>query len=311
MRGAHPAVVVVGGGAMGGLLAARLAAAGVPASVLDVDAALVRAIEADGLRVEGDAPVSGRPRAATDPGDLPPADLLFVFVKAHHTASAAQLVRPLVGGRTVVATLQNGWGNADVLAEVFPPERLVVGVTYHSATVAAPGRIAHTGRGPTFVGPYRPGDPLTASEEVARVLASADIEATVTKAVLTEIWRKLVLNAAALPVAALTGLRAAELARPSPALDLVDALAAEAVAVARGLGHAIELSERLERIHATLAGAGLGKPSMLQDVEARRKTEVDVINGAVMKLARELGTPVPLNEAMVALVHGLERSWER
>jgi 2-dehydropantoate 2-reductase len=127
----------------------------------------------------------------------------------------------------------------------------------------------------------------------------------------TEIWRKLVLNAATLPTAALTTLRAGELGVPGPMLDLVDALAAEAVAVAQAQGLAIELDERVERIHATLERAGAGKPSMLQDAEAHRKTEVERINGAVVAAGDASGVAVPLNRAMLALIGGLERSWRR
>jgi 2-dehydropantoate 2-reductase len=207
-----------------------------------------------------------------------------------------------------VATLQNGWGSADVLAEVFDPARLVVGVTYHSATVTGPARVAHTGRGATFVGPYVEGGGLAPTQTVAAVLGGGGIEARVVPAVRPEIWRKLVLNAAALPVSALTGLRAGELAQSGVTLALVDSIAAEAVAVARALGYPIDLAERLERIHAALAGAGMGKPSMLQDVEARRRTEIDVINGAVVERGEAHGVDVRTNRAMVALVKGLERS---
>jgi 2-dehydropantoate 2-reductase len=93
--------------------------------------------------------------------------------------------------------------------------------------------------------------------------------------------------------------------------SIVDSLAAEAVQVAQSMGLQLELAERTARIHAVLAGAGQGKPSMLQDVEARRKTEVEVVNGAVVRAAAERGIDVPLNSTMCALVHGIERSWTR
>jgi 2-dehydropantoate 2-reductase len=133
----------------------------------------------------------------------------------------------------------------------------------------------------------------------------------VTPHIKTEIWKKLILNAATLPTAALTGLRAGELAQPGSMLDLVDALAAEAVQVARAQGYAIDPTERIERIHTVLAGAGAGKASMLQDAEARRKTEIEVVNGAVVRAAEKMGLDVPLNRAMVALIAGLERGWQR
>ena len=301
---------IVGAGAMGGLWASRLAHGGATVTVMDVAAEVIAAIASRGLILESAAGLeTAFPAATTDPGAIGPVGVVFFFVKAHHTAAAAELARPLIGPDTIVVSLQNGWGNADVLASVFPPERLVVGVTYHSATVLEPGRVNHSGRGATFAGPYQDDAPLAGAEAVGRLLTGAGLDTTVTAAVKTEVWKKLILNAATLPTAALTGLRAGALGQPGSLLDLVDALAVEAVRVAQAQGFAIEEAERIARIHAVLAGAGTGKPSMLQDTEARRKTEIEVINGAVVQAAERLGIDVPLNQAMVALIGGLERAW--
>jgi len=305
-------IAIVGGGAMGGTWAGRLANAGHEVVIVDVATDLVAAIRLSGLTVETTGgTITTHPQATTDPTSVGHVDAVFVFVKAQHTRSAADLARPLVGAKTTLISLQNGWGNADVLAETFAAEQMVVGVTYHSATVRAPAHVAHTGSGPTYLGPYLDGADVARAEAVAELLRVAGIEPTVTASVKTEIWNKLVLNAATLPTSALTGLTAGELGQPGPMLDLVDALASEAVVVAIALGHAIDRDERLERIHSVLAGAGSGKASMLQDVEGRRKTEIDVINGAVVRNAALMGVDVPLNRAMVALIDGLERSWAR
>ncbi len=304
-------IAIVGGGAMGGTFGVRLANAGHDVTIVDVDADLVKAITADGVHVDtADGPLHARVSATTDTAGAGIQDMVLVFVKAQHTPSAAAGLAPMVGHETAVASLQNGWGNADVIAEFVPVGQLVIGVTYHSATVIGRGHVKHSGQGTTFVGPYD-GDDLGHARRVADALESAGMEVTVTADVRTEIWRKLVLNAATLPTAALTTLRAGELGLPGPMLDLVDALAAEAVAVARAQGLAIELDERVERIHATLERAGAGKPSMLQDTEARRKTEVERINGAVVAAGDSAGVPVPLNRAMLAMIGGLERSWRR
>ena len=302
----------MGAGAMGGLWAARLAAAGNEVIVVDVAPAVLEAVARDGLALQtGETSETARVEATSDPGAVGTVDAVFFFTKAQHTAGAAALARPMVGPETSVVSLQNGWGNADTLVGTYAPAQLVIGVTYNSATVLAPGRVAHTGKGATFVGPYGDDADLERAERVGALLTAAGLEATATPSVKTEIWKKLVLNAATLPTAALTGLRAGELGQPGPLLDLVDALAREAVAVARGRGYAIEAQERVERIHAVLAGAGAGKGSMLQDVEARRKTEIEVINGAVVRAAEALGIDVPLNRAMLALIGGLERGWAR
>jgi 2-dehydropantoate 2-reductase len=219
------------------------------------------------------------------------------------------MARSLVGAGTTVVSQQNGWGNADVLAGVYLPVQLVIGVTYHSAMVLEPGCVAHTGKGPTVVGPYLDGVPLDRAERVGALLSGAGIDTAVTPQVKTEVWKKLILNAATLPTASLTRLRAGDLGQPGPMRDLVDAVAAEATAVAQAQGYDIDRQERIDRIHTVLAGAGQGKGSMLQDVEARRKTEIEVINGAVVRAAERAGIDVPLNRAMVALIGGLERGW--
>ena len=305
-------IAIVGGGAMGGVWAVRLANSGNAVAIIDVAQPLVDAINSQGLVVQGkEDTVQARLRATSSPKEVGEVDTVFFFVKAQHTASAAELARPLVTSSTTVVSLQNGWGNADVLARTFVPEQIVVGVTYHSATVLAPARVAHTGKGPTYLGPYSDTAGLERSESASQLLNAAGIENTATMNVKTEIWKKLILNAATLPTAALTGLRSGELGQPGEMLDLVDAVASEAVRVAQALGYDIERSERLERIHSILAGAGAGKASMLQDVEARRKTEIEVVNGAVLKAAERVGVDVPLNRSMIALVHGLERSWQR
>jgi 2-dehydropantoate 2-reductase len=303
-------VAIVGGGAMGGVWAGRLAAAGNDVTVIDASAQVVDAIRNHGLLVESAGGTETSKVAATrEPAEVGEVDVAFFFVKANHTASAAEAALPLVGPSTTVVSLQNGWGNADVLAGTFPPEQIVVGVTYHSATVRAPGRVAHTGKGETFLGPYVDGAPLDPANQVAELMGSGGLPATVAAGVKTEIWKKLILNAATLPTAALTRLCAGDLGQHAEMLELVDALATEAVRVAQALGYQIERDERIARIHAILAGAGKGKASMLQDVEAGRKTEIEVINGAVVRTAAAQGVDVPLNWAMVALVHGLERSW--
>ena len=162
-------VVVVGGGAMGGTFAAAIADLGHATAIVDVSHAVLDAIAQEGLRiVTPDGERTVHLPATDDPATLGTADIVLVFVKAAHTRSAAGMLAPILGPDTVVASLQNGWGNADVLAESVPASQLAVGVTYHSATVAAPGVVRHTARGPTFVGPYVDGSEPTGAERVAR-----------------------------------------------------------------------------------------------------------------------------------------------
>lgn len=303
-------VLVVGGGAMGCLFAAEIARSGSNVTVLEAAGPIMAALNGRGVQLvrDGDT-VATEVRAIGDPGEAGEVDVAFVFVKAQHTAAVASQAAGYLSETTTVASLQNGWGNADALAQVIPADQLVCGVTYHSCTVLEPGQVAHTACGPTFIGPYLASGEMSRAGAVAGLLAGAGFEVTATPDVHTEIWKKLVLNAATLPVAALTGLCTGALGSHAEALSLVDTLTAEAVAVGRARKLDVSFEERVSRIHTALAGGGSGRASMLQDVQARRKTEVEVINGAIVRAAADLGLAVPLNEAMVALIHGLEESW--
>lgn len=305
-------VAIMGGGAMGGLWAGLLGTADVDVTIVDVAPQVVEAIRSEGLIITSAEGVQHtRPSACGDPADVGVVDIVYFFTKAHHTAAAASLARPLVADDTTVVSLQNGWGNSDVIGKALGEGRLVSGVTYQSARVDGPGRITHTSAGPTTVGPFATDATMARSEVIATLQSRAGIQTTATSGVRTEIWKKVVLNTATLPTSALTGLLAGELGRPGAMLDLADAIAVEAVGILRAAGYDIDADERVAFINGLLGRAGSGKASMLQDVEAKRKTEIDVVNGAIVRQAEALGLDAPINRAMVALVGGLERSWAR
>jgi 2-dehydropantoate 2-reductase len=273
---------------------------------VDVAVPLVDKINSDGITVvRGDDETVTQVPATTDPASVGPVDLVVFCVKCYHTSSAADAARPLVGAGTVVASLQNGWGNGDVLAGVFPPEQIVVGVTYNSGTVLDVGRVAHPGVGPTTVGSFTDGEG-GGPERLAEALTDGGLEATVASPIRPEIWKKLILNAATLPTAALIGMNAGALTAHPEMKELVSETAREAVAVARALGYDIDEQERIDAIHGLLERAGPARGSMLQDFEAGRRTEIDVINGAVVRAAGDTDVPVPINRAFVALVKGWE-----
>jgi 2-dehydropantoate 2-reductase len=299
-------IAVVGAGAMGSIFGAALARGGDEVTLVDVAEPLVEKINADGVTVvRGDERTTTRLTATTDPSEVGPVDAVVFFVKCYHTASAAKLAQPLVGPDTLVASLQNGWGNGEVLAAAFPPERVVVGATYNSGLLVEPGVVMHPADQPTVVGAFGDGD-TDGAERLAAALDRAGLETTVVTPVRPEIWKKLILNAATLPPAAVTGMNAGALGAHEPMRELVAETAREATAVAQALGYPIDPEERVETILALLERAGPTKGSMLQDFEAGRRTEVDVINGAVVKAADDQGVPVPLNRAFVALVKGWE-----
>ena len=301
-----PRVAVVGAGAMGSIFGAAFGDAGSDTVFIDDSAPLVKRLRERGLViVDEDREREIEVSATTDPGPIGFVDLVLFLVKCYRTESAAKLARPLVGPETIVASFQNGSGNGEVLARFFSAEQMVVGATYDSGTVLAPGRVAHTYKAETFIGPYV-GESVDHARWIADLLAAGGFRVTATPTVREAIWEKLVMTSATLPTAALTGLTSGALGDHKPMLDLVDGIALEAVETAHAAGYELESDKQLHNIRLALVGEG--KASMLQDVESGRQTEIDVINGAVLREAEARQVDVPLNRAMVALIKGWERA---
>jgi len=299
--------ILGGGGAMGGIFGAWLSRAGNDVHLIDVARPAIAAINAHGLTVEekdGTAPVFRLP-ATDDPAAVGPVDLIITFVKCYHTQAAVQAARPMIGAQTTILSLQNGWGNADRIAAVAGAKRVLVGLTYHAGTLIAPGRVKHPGAGMTFVGELS-GDISPRLQLIAATLGAAGFDTTPSPRILDEVWKKLALNCCTLPTSALLRFMAHELVAFPTAKDAMALILTEVVAVAQAKGIALDHDERWAAITGLLETAIGGKASMLQDVEAQRQTEIDVINGAIVTAGHEAGVPTPVNALMVAMVTALQ-----
>ncbi len=299
-------IVVVGAGAMGCLFGAHLARSGNRVTLVDVDRATVRALRERGVRLHQGDGVEEIPVEAACPGEPMAAPaLVLVFVKAPHTGSALPTVRSLLGPDTRVLTLQNGLGAAEVLAEAVPAGRLLVGTTAQGATLLAPGEVRHGGRGDTVLGPYRDPDPF--AEAAAGALSDAGLPARAVDDPWPWVWRKLAVNCAINPVTALTGIRNGPVARVPHAaalvLDVVEEVARTARACGVDLGDPRALGEQVLGIARATAS---NRSSMGQDVDRRARTEIDYINGAVVREADRRGVDVPVNRTLWRLIRTLE-----
>jgi 2-dehydropantoate 2-reductase len=304
-------VCIVGCGAVGSLFAANLAQlADVEVWAYDPAADHVAAINAGGLRLSGAGDVVGRLRATSDPADLPPCDFGIVATKAMHTEAAiAATAHAFRDG--AVATVQNGLGNEETLAAHVA--RVIRGTTFPAGKLLAPGHVQWDVRGDTTLGPFEPQPaPL---EDVARLADACSRGGMPTQAVPDARgpqWRKVIFNAATNPVGALTGLTHGRVCERPALRSLVSALVGEGKAVAAALG--VELDADPESLidHAARPDVAYDhKASMLQDVEAKRATEIDYLNGGIVRFGREHGVPTTLNEAIWALVKGVEQSWQQ
>jgi 2-dehydropantoate 2-reductase len=303
-------IAILGGaGAMGMVVGAKLAQAGQDVTLVDVFAQAVDSINTQGLRVDdkqtGEQVVVKNVKATTDPSSAGVQDLVMVFVKCYHTESAIHQAAPLIGPNTTVMTIQNGWGNGPHIAGIVGEDKVVIGLTYHSATALGPGHALHTGKGVSHVGELS-GKITPRLEAIAAAFNAAGLITETTEQVLPEIYMKLALNCCTLPTSALLRFEAHQLVAHDGTLDLMRGILREVVAVANAQGISLDYLERWNAITALLKKAVGGKSSMLQDVEKQRQTEIDVINGAIVTAGRRLGIATPYNESMVWLVKSLE-----
>jgi 2-dehydropantoate 2-reductase len=301
-------VCVVGGGVIGSLFAAHLARVG-DVWVLTRREAHARALEQDGLRVSGRADFTVRVRASADAADLPEVDLAIVATKATGLDAAARALSGHVPGATVM-TVQNGLGAEEVVRRhgAWP---LLSGVTFMSGTRHADTHVEYILDTETWLGPYAHTTVEDASE-VADLLVSSGLKARAFPDLRPAQWSKLIFNATVNTVAALTGLPhdshfAAE-EQHSDLGHLVRDLVDEGKRVAAQVGVELEEDPWEMNVLATRRGSA-HFPSMLEDVEARRLTEVDLITGALVREADRVRVPVPLHTAMYRLIKAREDSW--
>ncbi|WP_428391075.1 ketopantoate reductase family protein [Lichenicoccus sp.] len=303
-------VAILGGcGAMGGLFGGWLARAGLDVTLVDVSTEAVETINRSGLRIDEDGSTATiQVAASSQPEEIGTVDLILTFVKCYHTADAVSAALPMMHADTVVLSLQNGWGNAERIAEIAGRGRVVAGLTYHSCTLVAPGHLRHAGSGPTHIGELD-GTSTPRLQAVSDALASAGFEVSVSAHIVDEIWKKLALNVCTLPTAALLGFPAHQLNQHEGTRDTMRALLSEVGQVARAQGIQLDEAERWEAITGLLDRAVGARGSMVQDVEARRPTEIDVINGAIVTAGRRYDIATPFNSAMVWMIQSLQESY--
>jgi len=252
--------------------------------------------------------VVGRLSVTSDPGELPACDFGIVATKAMHTEPAiAATAHAFADG--AVCSVQNGIGNEETLAGHVP--RVIRGTTFPAGRIVEPGHVQWDVKGDTTIGPFEPSP--APFEEVERLAEACTRAGLPTEAVVDARgpqWRKLIFNAATNPVGALTGLTHGRVCEDPALRRFVSGLVDEGKAVAAAQQIVLDADPEELIDHAAKPEVAYDhKASMLQDVEARRETEIDYLNGGIARFGREHGVPTPLNEAILALVKGLEKSW--
>jgi 2-dehydropantoate 2-reductase len=302
-------IVIVGPGAMGSLFAAFLAKSKEEVWLLDKSKERAEKIRAQGIRVEG---VSGnwqaKPQATDDPKDIENADFLIMCVKSYDTKEAIARAKPLVGENTLVLTLQNGVGNIEIIGEVVGAERVIGGATNQGATLLEAGYIRHAGRGETVLGRIDGKIPVQ-MRSLRETLNKVGLETRISRDIKGLLWSKLIINVGINALTAITRLPNGKLREFEGTRKILREAVTEAIRIAKRKRIKLIYDDPMAKVEAVCEATATNISSMLQDVLRKKRTEIDFINGVIVRQGQELGIPVPVNSVLVDLVKTIESSY--
>jgi len=303
-------ILVVGAGALGGTVGALLSQAGEDVTFLENDVARAELLNREGLIIleEGKPERKIPMRVVASLDGYGQADLVFISVKSYQTEGAVRAALPAIGPSTRVLSMQNGIGNTEVMASMIGGQRVLSGITYHSIQHLGPNKLRfRRGIKPIQIAPYQGklGDEV---RRIGEAFNRAGLQTEVSDTIEHVIWQKLLHNAVVNPVSALTGLCCDDLLQDADLQALMRRMCEEIVAVMRARGVPIQDEEDPYRpVIGSQKALGPNRPSMWQDLNRGLRTEIDALNGAVVREAEKLGMAVPVNQTIVWLVHSAER----
>ncbi|MFA1703099.1 ketopantoate reductase family protein [Mycobacterium intracellulare] len=302
-------IAVIGCGAMGSIYAARLATAGNDVLAIDRHEPSIERIGRDGLRVTGPGYDRVVPLRTSTTAPDEPMDLIVLAVKAADVTVGARQALPMLGPATPVLTIQNGLGSAETVAGIVGAERVAVGIASgFGASRVAPGHVHHNAMRAMRFGAHS-SLPHATVETIARAWTDAGFDAAAVTDIAAMQWEKLICNAAYSAPCALTGMTVGQVMDDPEMAPVSQAAATEAWTVARASGIAVAVTDPVAHVRAFGAQMPDAKPSALLDHEARRVSEIDVINGAVPRQGARVGVAAPVNATLTALIKAIERQW--
>ncbi len=302
-------ITIVGAGAMGCLFAAFLSKSKEEVWILDKDKERASQINQQGIIVEG---ISGNwqvsVKATADVKEIEKADLLIICVKSYDTKFAVTAIKSLISDQTSVLTLQNGIGNIEIIGEVVGQEKVIGGITNMGATLLDVGHIRHAGRGETVIGRID-GKILVEIRSIREIFNKVGIETRISRDIKGFLWSKLLINAGINALTAVTRLKNGSLLDFEGTRKIMRMAVTEGIKVAKRKRIKLIYDDPLAKVEAVCEATQGNVSSMLQDVLRKKRTEIDFINGVIVRQGQELGIPVPVNSLLVDLVKTIEASY--
>ena len=306
-------ICFLGAGSLGSAIGGTLALGGAEITLVNRSTAYVSAVNQNGLTLysgpDGAAPKIAKVKAVASPEGIGPVDLVVILVKSFDTKKAMENAQSLIGEGTSVLSLQNGLGNEEILADIVGEERLIGGRTYVGGVMTSPGHVIASTQGKETIIGELDGKNSARIRRLKETFDAAGMVLTTSDNITGQMWDKLLVNVATGAISGLTNLAYGDMYAMPEIEETALAAIAEGMAVAKASG--INLSMNDPKTVWLKASAGLPaafKTSMLQSLEKKSRTEIDFINGAVVRWGKKAGIQTPVNSALVACVKGLEKS---
>ncbi len=301
-------IAIIGPGAVGLLLAGYLQKSGAGVRLVDELADRAGLLNREGIRWEGiDTDFRFSVPVAMSLGDVSSTDLVILCVKAYHTEAASRQVRQ-AGYRGPVMTLQNGAGNMEIIGRNCPGSPVIAGITLEGANLATDNHVRHAGRGKTVFGPVVPGVPGSGfMKDLVSIMRKAGLDAELSADPQSLVWGKVLVNAGINALTAILKVRNGQLLEIDPARALMIDLVLEGRGVVERKGIALVDDDPAARVEEVCRLTAANYSSMYMDIQHGRRTEIDFINGAIVREGAVLGLPCPFNDSVTKIVHGLEK----
>ncbi len=302
-------IAIIGPGAMGSLFASLLGRKEHEVFILDKNKERASLINSKGISCEG---LAGnwqvKVKATAEPREISAPDLVLICVKTYDTKSAAVAAKAMLGENTSVLTLQNGIGNIELISEVVGAERVLGGTTNLGATLLGQGKVRYAGKGETTIGRLD-GRITVELRSIRESFIKAGLETKISRDIKNFLWSKLIINVGINALTAITRLNNGKLLDFEPSRKILKLAVNEAVKVAKRKRVKLSYEDPLTKVEAVCEATANNLSSMLQDVLRKKRTEIDSLNGVIVRQAEELGIVVPVNSMLVDLVKTIESSY--
>ncbi len=268
-------------------------------------------IRDNSIKIEGiSGPYTVKVNVSANSKEIGPCDLVIICVKSYSTEDACKDIKELVAENTSILTIQNGIGNMQILNDHFGAEKVIGGITNHGSTLLGVGHVRHAGRGDTIIG-KADGRLSGALKNVAAVLTKAGFETKISKDIDAVIWSKLIINVGINALTAATRLNNGRLVEYEECRELLRSAVQEAVKIVKRKRIKLAYDDPIQKVESVCKATATNVSSMLQDVLNKKRTEIDFINGAVVRQGKALGIPTPVNEVLTNLVRTIEKSYDK